>query len=125
MDASSICLRCMVSITGILLLYVSNLWRVFSKCSFRQHSAQFHSALYPSFRRKNPHSIFRKLPFDNFPHSAIRKIPLPVSKHCLQINISRHYPYWMQRARCILTRYELFSTLYNMIYAWSYSNVLS
>ena len=36
------------------------------------HSAYFHSALYPSFRRKNPHRIFRKLPLDNFPHSAIR-----------------------------------------------------
>jgi len=41
------------------------------------HSAYFHSALYPSFRRKNPHWIFRKLPVDNFPHSAFRKIPLP------------------------------------------------
>ena len=63
LDASSICLRCILSI--ILLLHVCNVWRVFSKCSFRQHSA-----LYPSFRRKNPHRIFRKLPLDNFPHSA-------------------------------------------------------
>ena len=41
----------------------------------------------PSFRRKNPHRIFCKLPVDNFPHSAIRKIPIPTSrsdpaKHC-------------------------------------------
>jgi len=28
-----------------LLLFVSHLWRVFSKCSFRRHSAYFHSAL--------------------------------------------------------------------------------
>ena len=27
LDAGSICLRCMLSITGILLLYVCNLWR--------------------------------------------------------------------------------------------------
>jgi len=56
----------------MLHLYVSNLWRVFSKCSFQWHSAYFHSTLYPSFRRKNPHRIFRKLPVDNFPHSAVR-----------------------------------------------------
>jgi len=47
------------------------LWQVFSKCLFLRHSAYFHSALYPSFRRKNPHRIFRKLLIDNFPHSAI------------------------------------------------------
>jgi len=48
------------------------------QCSFLWHSAYFHSALYPSFRRKkNPHWIFRKLPVHNFPHSAFRKIPLP------------------------------------------------
>jgi len=62
----------------ILQLYICNLWRVFSKCSFQWHSAYFHSALYPSFRRKNPHRIFRKLPVDIFPHSAFRKIPLPL-----------------------------------------------
>jgi len=28
-------------------------------------------------QQQHPHSIFRKLPFDNFPHSAFRKIPLP------------------------------------------------
>jgi len=54
----------------ILLLYISNLWRVFSKCSFRRHSAYFHSALYPSFCRKNLRRIFRKLPLHNFLHSA-------------------------------------------------------
>jgi len=67
-------LCCMLSI--ILLLCVSNLRRVFSKCSFRWHSTYFRSALYPSFRRKNPHQIFHKLPpSDNFPHSA--KYPFP------------------------------------------------
>jgi len=57
------------------------LWQVFSKCSFWRHSAYFHSALYPSFRRKNPHRIFRKLPLDNFPHSAIRILQNTPS-HC-------------------------------------------
>jgi len=59
-----------------ILLCVSNLRRVpvFCKCSFLWHSAYFHSALYPSFRRKNPHCIFRKLPVHNFPHAAFRKI---------------------------------------------------
>jgi len=33
------CLHCMLSI--ILLLYVSNLWRIFSKCTFWQHSSYF------------------------------------------------------------------------------------
>ena len=61
-----------VACCRLLLLCVSNLRRVFSKCSFRWHSAYFHSAFYPSFRRKNPHRIFRKLPHDNFPHSAFR-----------------------------------------------------
>jgi len=72
-------------LSTILLLRVSNLWRVFSKSSFRQHSTQCHSALYPSFRRKNRHRIFCKLPLDNFPHSAIRirKIPLPSLKQCI------------------------------------------
>jgi len=55
-DVSSICLRCMLSI--ILLLYISNLWRAFSKCSYRQHSAYFHSELYPLFRRKKSASNF-------------------------------------------------------------------
>ena len=65
----------------VILLCVSNLRRVpvFSKCSFLWHSAYFHSALYPSFRRKNPHWIFRKLAIHNFPHSAFRKIPLPIT----------------------------------------------
>ena len=44
------CLHCMLSI--ILLLYVSNLWRIFCKCTFWQHSSYFHSTLYPSFCRK-------------------------------------------------------------------------
>jgi len=74
MPAIIICLRCMLSI--IFLLCLSNLWRVFSKCSFRWHSAYFHSALYPSFCRKNPHQIFSKLPLDNFAHWAFRKISL-------------------------------------------------
>ena len=58
----------------VILLCVCNLPRVpvFSKCSFLLHSAYFHSALYPSFRRKNPQWIFRKLPVHNFPHSAFR-----------------------------------------------------
>jgi len=60
----------------ILLLYVCNLWRVFSKRSFRQHSAYFHSAFYPSFRRKKFCNEFSA----NYPlHSAIRKISLPLS----------------------------------------------
>jgi len=65
----------------VILLCVSNLRRVpvFSKCSFLWHSAYFHSAPYPSFRRKNLHWIFRKLPGHNFPHSAFRKIPLPLT----------------------------------------------
>jgi len=37
----------------------------------------FHSALYSSFCRKNPHWIFCKLPVDNFLHSASCKILLP------------------------------------------------
>jgi len=49
---------------------VSVLWRVFSKCSFRWHSAYFQSADYPSFCRKNLHQIFCKFPLDNFPHST-------------------------------------------------------
>ena len=43
-------LRCMLWI--ILLLFISNLWQIFSKCSFRRYSTYFHSTLYPSFRRK-------------------------------------------------------------------------
>ena len=74
----AICLRCMLSI--ILLLCVSNLWRVFSKCSFRRHSAYFHSGLYPSFRKKSakfsanyPLTTFRipqKYPFTGYRQSA-------------------------------------------------------
>jgi len=61
----------------ILLLCVSNLRRVFSKRSFWWHSAYFHSALYPSFHRKNLHWVFHKLLLNNFPYSAFRKIALP------------------------------------------------
>jgi len=67
-----------MSHTCVIILCVSNLRRVFSKCSFQWHSAYFHSALYPSFRRKNLHWIFRKLSVDNFLHSAFPKIALPV-----------------------------------------------
>jgi len=74
-----LCLRCMLSI--ILLLCVSNLLQVFSKYSFRWHSTYFPSAFYSSFRRKNPHWIFRKLPLDNFPYSTFCKIPLPVGSY--------------------------------------------
>jgi len=71
-----------------ILLCVSNLRRVpvFSKCSFLWHSAYFHSALYPSFRRKKIRIAFSaNYPFTTFriPHCAFRKIPLPVScKYC-------------------------------------------
>jgi len=66
----------------VILLCVSNLWRVpaFSKCSFMWHSAYFHSALYPSFRRKKIRIEFSaNYPFTTFriPYSAFRKIPLP------------------------------------------------
>jgi len=37
---------------------------------YGEYSAYFHSALHPSFCKKNPQRIFRKLPLDNFPHSA-------------------------------------------------------
>jgi len=40
------------------------------------YSTFFHSEFYPSFRRKIPHLIFRKLPVHVFPHSA--NYPEPV-----------------------------------------------
>ena len=54
------CLHCMLSI--ILLLYVSNLWRIFSKCTFWQHSSYFQFSFHtlPSFCRKQ--FAFRKTP---------------------------------------------------------------
>jgi len=57
LDASSICLRCMLLI--ILLLWVCNLQRVFSKCSFRWHSAYFHSAVN---RKKSASNFLQIIP---------------------------------------------------------------
>jgi len=75
LDASSICLRWML--LTMLHLYVSNLWRVFSKCSFQWHSAYFHFALYPSFAEKIRIEFSANYPLTTFrnPHSA--KYPFP------------------------------------------------
>jgi len=58
------------------------------RCVVYTDTCILHSALYPSFCRKKPHRIFRKLSLDNFPHSAIRKIPLPgicVASECASV----------------------------------------
>jgi len=67
-----------VACCRLLLLCVSNLRRVFSKCSFRWHSAYFHSAFYPSFRRKKIRIEFSanyRLTTFGIPRSA--KYPFP------------------------------------------------
>jgi len=78
-DANTIhiCLRCMLSI--ILLLCVSDLRRVFTKCSFRWHSTYFHSALPFIPQKKIRIEFSANYPLTTFRIPRSAKYPIPTA----------------------------------------------
>ena len=94
---------CWLYYFDISVIYAAYL--LFSKCSFRRHSAYFHSTLYrSSCRKKNLHQIFRKLPFDNFPHSAFR---IPQNTPSLPWQVFGIYHRRTQRIRLFSVKFSL------------------
>jgi len=80
--------------TCVIILCVSNLRRVFSKCSFRWHSAYFHSALYPSFCRKIRIEFSASYPLTTFriPRSAKYPFRTSTDSGTCKTKLAKYFP---------------------------------